>query len=105
MSTHHEKCLRELLEFLKTEAVIRPFSMKCQPTVITDASVKGLGAILEQKGHPEICISRRLTKAEEGYSQTVLEALAIHWAIERLHKFLLNVKFKIVTDHQALKFI
>ncbi len=87
LSIHHEKNLREPLEFLKTEAVIRPFSMKCQPTVITDASVKGLGGILERNGHPVICISRRLTKAEEGYSQTVLEALAIHWAIERLHKF------------------
>ncbi len=36
LSIHHEKCLRELLEVLKTEAVIRPFSMIFQPTVITD---------------------------------------------------------------------
>ncbi len=65
---HHEKCLRELLEFLKTEAVIHPFSMKCQPTEVTNASVKGLGRILKRNGHPVICISRHLTKAEEGYS-------------------------------------
>ncbi len=64
--------------------------------MITDASVKGLGGILEQNGLPVICSSRRLAKAEEGYSQTVLEALAIHWAIEKLHKFEFNVKFKIV---------
>lgn len=101
----HEKCLRNLLAFLKTDAVVRPYSMKSKPTLITDASVKGLGAVLEQNGHPVICIARRLTSAEEGYSQTVLEALAIHWSIQRLHKFLFNVKFKIATDHSALQFI
>ncbi len=33
------------------------------------------------------------------------QAVAIHLLIERLHKFLLNVKFKIMRDHQALKLI
>ncbi len=41
-------------------------------TVITEAFLE---SIIEQEGHPVIRISRRFTKPEEGYSQTVLEAV------------------------------
>ncbi len=101
----HEQCLRSLLNFLATDAVVRPYSTNIQPTLITDASYLGLGAILEQEGRPVLCVSRPLTKAEQGYSQTLLEALAIHWATNRLRKYLHNVPFKIATDHKALDFI
>ncbi len=60
---------------------------------------------MEQEGRPVLCVSRRLTKAEQGYSQTLLEALAIHCATNRLRKYLHNVPFKIATDHKALEFI
>jgi transposase InsO family protein len=61
--------------------------------------------MLEQNGHPVLCISRRLSKAEQGYAQTHREALAVYWAVMRLHKYLFGLKFTIVTDHEALKFI
>ncbi|KAA3670112.1 uncharacterized protein DEA37_0000002, partial [Paragonimus westermani] len=54
--------------------------------VITDESVTGIGAVLEQEGHLVICIARHLSSAERGYVQTQKEALAIHWTIGRLHK-------------------
>ncbi len=60
---------------------------------------------MEQEGRPVLCVSRRLTKAEQGYSQTLLEPLAIYWATNRLRKYLHNVLFKIATDHKALEFI
>jgi hypothetical protein len=52
-----------------------------------------------------LCISRRLSQAERGYAQTQREALAVHWAVTRLHKYLFGVHFTIITDHEALKFI
>ncbi len=67
----HEQCLRSLLNFRATDAVVRPYSTNTQPTLITDASYLGLGAILEQEGRPVQCVSRRLTKAEQGYPQTL----------------------------------
>ncbi len=80
---HHNQCLRSLLNFLATDVVVRPYSTKIQPTLITDASYLGIGAFLEHEGRPILCVSRRLTKAEQGYSQTLLEALAIHLATNR----------------------
>ncbi|CAH8821629.1 unnamed protein product [Trichobilharzia szidati] len=101
----HEDILRKTLEFLNKQAFLRPFSSKDKSVLTTDASPTGIAAVLEQNGQPVICISRRLSKSEQGYSQTQKEALAVVWAIRRLHKYLFGTKFHIVTDHQALKFI
>ncbi len=68
-------------------------------------SYLGLGAILGQEGRPVMCVSRRLTKAGQGYSETPLEALVINGATNRLQKCLHNVPFKIAIDHKALEFI
>ncbi|VDP66514.1 unnamed protein product [Echinostoma caproni] len=61
-----------------------------------------IGAILEQNGCPIVCIFRLLNNSERGYSQTQKEALAVYWAVRRLHKYLFELRFTIVTDHQAL---
>ncbi len=38
----HEETLRSLIAFIASKAVLRPFSMKLRPTLITDVSYKGL---------------------------------------------------------------
>ncbi|MBM6549372.1 RNA-directed DNA polymerase [Streptococcus dysgalactiae subsp. equisimilis] len=82
-TTTHEKVLRKLLSILTTDAILHPFNPKQRPVLITDASPSGIGAVLEQNGYPVVCISRRLTKAEQGYAQTHREALAVYWAVFR----------------------
>ena len=101
----HEQILRSILNFLKTKAFLRSFSSKKHSTLITDASPTGIGAVLEQDGYPVICVSRKLSAAEKGYSQTQREALAVYWAVNRLHKYLFGLKFTIVSDHEALRFL
>ncbi|CAH8864175.1 unnamed protein product [Trichobilharzia szidati] len=101
----HEDILRKTLEFLNKQAFLRPFSSKDHSVLNTDASPTGIAAVLEQNGQPVICTSRRLNKSEQGNSQTQKQALAVVWAVRRLHKYLFGTKFHIVTDHQALKFI
>ncbi|VDP78289.1 unnamed protein product [Echinostoma caproni] len=70
-----------------------------------DASPVGIGAVLEQNRHPVLCISSRLTAAERGDSQTQREALAVYWAVTRMHKYLCGTHFTIASDHEALQFI
>ena len=43
-------------------------------------------------------VSRSLSDVEKRYSQTEREALAIVWAIERLHIYLYGANFKLYTD-------
>lgn len=76
----------------------------------TDASLKGLGFVLAQvQGGKEKVISyggRALSKAEKNYSITELEALAVVEGIKKYRPYLQHsVKFKIVTDHCALKWL
>ena len=58
--------------------------------------------MLSQDGHPCLLISRTLNKAEEKYTTSETELLAIVWAMKSLRQYLLGKKYKIQTDHRAL---
>ena len=50
-------------------------------------------------------LSRKLTEAEQNYSNIEREALAIVWATTRARHFLLGKKFLLKSDHRPLEFI
>ena len=80
----------------------RPF------TLHTDASGKGLGAVLEQEGeegknHPVAYASRTLSKHEKNYGITDLEALGVVWALRHFRAYLLGHACVVVTDHAPLR--
>ncbi|XP_037831815.1 uncharacterized protein LOC119617061 isoform X2 [Kryptolebias marmoratus] len=75
----------------------------------TDASERGLGAVLLQgppgECHPVAFISRKLFPREVRYSTIEKEALAIKWALDSFKYYLLGREFTLETDHKALQWI
>ena len=75
----------------------------------TDASSKGLGAVLyqEQNGTMRVIhyASRGLKRSEKNYPAAKLEFLALKWAItEKLHDYLYGNTFTVVTDNNPLTY-
>ena len=74
----------------------------------TDASIRGLGAILSQKDqdgkqHPIAYASRALTESEKNYAITELETLAVVWGLKHFRYYLYGHRVKVLTDHSAVK--
>ena len=71
----------------------------------TDASQKGLGAVLMQEGKPVCFLSKVLTPAEQNYSNIERELLAVLFACEKLHTYIFGREILVHTDHKPLEAI
>ncbi|KAI7808673.1 hypothetical protein IRJ41_011194 [Triplophysa rosa] len=75
----------------------------------TDASDRGLGAVLAQEvggeERPVLYISRKLSKGEAKYSTIEKECLAIRWAVLTLRYYLLGREFTLCSDHAPLQWL
>ena len=91
--------------------VMAYFDPNKETELLTDASPSGLSVILMQytpgKDDRRVIVyaKRALTEVERRYSQTEREALAIVWAIERLHLYLLGNHFKLLTYCKPVELI
>jgi hypothetical protein len=77
----------------------------------TDASEKGLGAVITQlqqdgKRRPVAFASRTLSPSERNYHPMKLEFLAVKWAItEKFKEYLMGREFHLTTDNNPLTYI
>ncbi|XP_054281224.1 uncharacterized protein LOC128998894 [Macrosteles quadrilineatus] len=81
-----------------------------QPFVLqVDASNYGLGAALTQSVNDrEVVVayaSRLLSEAEQNYTTTEKECLALVWAVRKFKAYLEGYHFIAITDHVALKWL
>ncbi|GJU78624.1 putative mitochondrial protein [Tanacetum coccineum] len=71
--------------------------------VETDASGKGIGAVLCQNGHPIAYWSKALSSKHQALSTYEKEFLAVVTALDKWKGYLLDRHFKIKNDHFSLK--
>jgi hypothetical protein len=72
-------------------------------TVCTDASKKGLGAMLMQDGGVITYASRKLKKRDEIYATHDLELVAVMLALKIWRHYLVGKNFELKMDHESLK--
>ncbi|KAJ9552979.1 hypothetical protein OSB04_017024 [Centaurea solstitialis] len=108
----YENCISafEILKHHLTNAPImvppdwdHPFEIMC------DASDYAVGAVLGQRKNnhfqPICYASRTLNDAQENYTTTEKELLAVVFAIEKFRSYLVLSKIIVYTDHSALKYL
>ena len=76
--------------------------------VHVDASCIALGVVLAHPGageidHPINFASRKMSKAENNYTTTEREGLAMIYALHKFRHYLLGSHFKIFKNHSSLK--
>ncbi|KAE9345958.1 hypothetical protein PF008_g8516 [Phytophthora fragariae] len=78
-------------------------------TLVTDASKVGLGAALTQdqgQGEQPVAYASKVNaKNVAQYGITDLECAAVIWAVKLFRPYLYGRKFRLVTDHAALKWL
>jgi len=101
-----EEAFENLKEALVSAPVLIAPKVDKPFTLHTDASTKGVGAVLyqEEEGelHPVAFFSKRLLKRQRLYGATELELLAILLAVEHFAVYLYGAHFQVITDHKAL---
>lgn len=71
----------------------------------TDASGKGIGAVLMQDNHPIAYISKSLGPRQQALSIYERELLAIVYAVQKWSTYLAHKPFVIKTDQKSIKYI
>lgn len=98
---HHQSF--EALKQAITSAPVLVLPDFSQPFVLeTNASGTGVRAVLMQRGHPIVFMSKALTLRLQGLSTYEKEYLAILMAVEQWRCYLQHSEFHIITDHKSL---
>jgi hypothetical protein len=93
----------QLLKQVLIKAPVLSLPNFAKPFVIdTDACDSGVGAILQQDGHPIAYMSKPLSPRHHGLLTYEKECLAILMAVEQWRPYLHNGEFLICTDQKSL---
>lgn len=104
--THeHDAAFIRVKEMATTAPLLRYYNPAEELTIQCDASEKGLGAALLQKGQPVAFASRALTETESRYAQIEKELLAVVYALDKFEQYAYGRPVTIESDHKPLEAI
>ncbi|CAL8152375.1 unnamed protein product [Prunus armeniaca] len=103
-STKAEKAFETLTDALTTTPILALLDFNKDFVIECNASNGGIGAILSQDCHPIAYLSKALSTKNRSPSVYDKEMMAIVHAMEQWRPYLLGRKFKILTDHQTIRY-
>ncbi|KAA0046150.1 pol protein [Cucumis melo var. makuwa] len=103
-SPAYESSFQELKQKLVTAPVLTVPNGSGSFVIYSDASKKGLGCVLMQRGKVVAYASRQLKIHEQNYPTHDLELAAVVFAMKIWRHYLYGEKIQIYTDHKSLKY-
>ena len=101
-TSNHDQPFSEIKKLLTEAPVLSYFDPGKMLVIHTDASSKGLGAVLLQDEKPIAYASRTLTETESRYATIGKEMLAAIFALEKWHQYTYGRRIILYSDHQPL---
>ena len=87
-SRQHDKAFEDMKKLVVQHPVLKYYDVSEEVTLQCDASERGLGATLMQKGQPVAFASRTLSTTEQRYAQIEKECLAIVFGCEKFSQYI-----------------
>ena len=104
-----ERAFNSLKRSLSSQPVLKLPDLNQEFLLRTDASEKGLGAVLLQDvdgcKKPVAYASRKLLPREQRYAVVEKECLALVWGIQKFAPYLDGSKFVLEVDHKPLAYL
>jgi hypothetical protein len=101
-TSQHKQSFEALKQALISVPVLALPDFSKKFTVETDASAKGIGAVLMQDDHPLAYLSKALGTKAQALSTYEKECLAVIMAVTKWKPYLQQKEFSILTDHRSL---
>lgn len=107
-STECQESFDNIKTLLCTEPILKIFDPELPIDIYTDASIKGVGAVLKQNDEngyskPVAYFSKKLTETQKKKKAIYLECLAIKEAVKYWQHWLMGREFTVYSDHKPLE--
>ncbi|CAM5168409.1 unnamed protein product [Eretmochelys imbricata] len=100
-----QKAFNQLKATLMSDPVLRAPDFDKPFLVTTDASERGVGAVLMREFHPVVFLSKKLSERESHWSISEKECYTTVYTLEKLRPYVWGQRFHLQTDHAALQWL
>lgn len=103
-----EDAFRKIKDYLCSKPILAIYDPEAPIFIYTDASVKGIGAVLKQiqrngEEKPVAYFSKKINESQKNKKAIFLECLAIKESIKFWQYWLIGNRFTVYTDHKPLE--